>query len=87
VMSLPMAQFVWIVEFSTRAQWASGHVQVRAVLDATASVYDNFPMWTIFDSKTAWFVDRNNSEFVTGDQDLVPTNVPYSRMSTNLMNF
>lgn len=87
VMSLPMAQFVWIVEFSTRSQWAACQVGVRAVLDATASLYDNFPMWTIFDSKTAWFVDRNVSELATGEQDLLPAKVPYSRMSTNLMQY
>jgi len=87
VMSLPMAQFVWIVEYATRAQWSNKQVQVRAVLDATAGVYDNRPMWVIFDSQTAWFVDRNDSGFLNGVLTLSPAPLPYSRMSTNLRDF
>lgn len=38
VMTLPFAQFIWIVEFATEAQWAGGQIAARAVIDATASL-------------------------------------------------
>jgi len=47
VMKLPFAQFIWVVEFSTRAQWANNQVTARAVIDATASLTDPYPFWLI----------------------------------------
>lgn len=45
VMKLPFAQFIWVVEFSTRAQWASNQVSARTVIDATASLTEPYPFW------------------------------------------
>ena len=38
VMTLPFAQFVWVVEFATQVQWGTRLVAARAVIDATASL-------------------------------------------------
>lgn len=51
VMSLPFAQFVWIVELATAADWATGQICARAVLDATASLREIMPFW-LFHSRT-----------------------------------
>jgi hypothetical protein len=45
IMTLPFAQFLWIVEFSTEPQWASRQVAARAVIDATASLLEPNPLW------------------------------------------
>jgi hypothetical protein len=45
VMKLPFAQFIWVVEFSTRAQWVNNQVSARAVIDATASLTEPYPFW------------------------------------------
>lgn len=58
IMQLPSAQFVWIVEYSTHAQWAVGQVAVRAIVDATASLQDDAPFWLLHDTKTALVFDR-----------------------------
>jgi hypothetical protein len=58
VMSLPFAQFVWIVELATRAEWSSGQVCARAVLDATASLREDMPFWLIHNRKDALVFDR-----------------------------
>ena len=47
IMTLPFAQFVWIVEFATEDQWAVGQVEARAVIDATASVREIMPLWLL----------------------------------------
>ena len=51
VMTLPFAQFVWVVEFATQAQWDTGLVSARAVIDATASLREPMPLW-LFHSVT-----------------------------------
>jgi hypothetical protein len=50
-MTLPFAQFVWVVEFATQEQWDRGLVSARAVIDATASLRELIPLW-LFHSTT-----------------------------------
>ncbi|MGY4568034.1 MULTISPECIES: hypothetical protein [Bradyrhizobium] len=45
IMTLPYAQFIWVVEFSTEEQWANARVEARAVIDATASLREPMPLW------------------------------------------
>ena len=51
IMTLPFAQFIWVVEFLTEAQWAAGQIARRAVIDATASLREVMPLW-LFHSRT-----------------------------------
>ena len=51
VMTLPFAQFVWVVEFATQVQWDTRLVAARAVIDATASLRETTPLW-LFHSVT-----------------------------------
>ena len=46
---VPMAQFVWVIEYATSEQWQRREVAVRVVLDATATEQDNEPLWLAFD--------------------------------------
>ena len=55
VMTLPFAQFVWVVEFATQVQWDTHLVAARAVIDATASLRDIMPLW-LFHSVTGALV-------------------------------
>lgn len=50
-MTLPFAQFVWIVELATAEDWNTGQISARAVLDATASLRETMPFW-LFHSRT-----------------------------------
>ena len=58
IMTLPFAQFVWIVEFATEDQWAVGQVEARAVIDATASVREIMPLWLLHSRTDAVLFDR-----------------------------
>jgi hypothetical protein len=58
IMTLPFAQFVWIVEFATEAQWAVGQVGARAVIDATASLLEIMPLWLLHSRTQALVFDR-----------------------------
>jgi len=58
IMALPYAQYVWVVEISTGAQWASGQIAARAVLDATASLRDPVPLWLFHSRARALIFDR-----------------------------
>lgn len=58
IMTLPFAQFVWIVEFATEDQWAVGQVGARAVIDATASLIEIMPLWLLHNQKQALVFDR-----------------------------
>ena len=57
-MTLPFAQYVWIVELATEDDWAKGQISVRAVIDATASPHDRVPFWLIHNRETALQFDR-----------------------------
>lgn len=58
VMKLPFAQFVWIVEFATEAQWGVGQIAARAVIDATASLREDVPLWLFHNRKQALVFGR-----------------------------
>ena len=58
IMTLPFAQFVWIVEFSTEEQWAIGQVAARAVIDATASLIEAMPLWLLHNQSRSLVFDR-----------------------------
>lgn len=59
IMTLPFAQFVWIVEIATAEDWANGQISARAVLDATASLREIMPFWLFHNRKTALIFDRS----------------------------
>jgi hypothetical protein len=58
ILTLPFAQFVWVVEFSTEAQWAAGQIAARAVIDATASLREVMPLWLLHSRTQAMVFDR-----------------------------
>ena len=58
-MTLPFAQFVWIVEIATAADWAAGQISARAVLDATASLREVMPFWLFHNRTQALIFDRS----------------------------
>ena len=58
VMSLPLAQFVWVVEISHQSEWATGQVAARAILDATASLRESTPFWLVHNRTDALVFDR-----------------------------
>ena len=49
MMRLETAQFVWVVEYCSVAQWQTGRVAARAIVDATASPKDPVPIWVLHD--------------------------------------
>jgi len=53
VMQLSLPQFVWVIEIASLEQFRNGHVSTRVVLDATASPYEQFPIYLMHDSQTA----------------------------------
>ena len=59
VMTLPFAQFVWIVEVATASDWAKGYISARAVLDATASLREVMPFWLFHSRTKALIFDRS----------------------------
>ena len=59
IMTLPFAQFIWIVEIATGEDWAKGQISARAVLDATASLREFMPFWLFHNRKTALLFDRS----------------------------
>ncbi|MFT3674216.1 hypothetical protein [Aestuariivirga sp.] len=84
IMQLDAAQFVWIVEFASCAQWDAGHIAARAVLDATASPYDTNPVWFAHGSDTGIFFDRDKVPSEGLVVDLKRTSAPLGRMEQNL---
>jgi len=58
IMTLPFAQFVWVVEIATPEDWAKNQISARAVLDATASLRDIFPFWLFHTRKKAVIFPR-----------------------------
>ncbi len=85
IMSLPFAQFVWIIEYATRAQWDTSRVTARAVIDATASEHEEIPLWLIHNENDALVFDRQAIPIdcqVLELRDLGLTG--FTRMSSNL---
>ena len=58
IMTLPFAQFVWIIEFATERQWAVGQIAARAVVDATASLHEILPLWLLHNCTEALVFKR-----------------------------
>lgn len=89
IMRLPLTQFVWIVEFATAAQWVTGQVAARAIIDATASIREVLPLWLFHTSTSAVVVNRKNPSPVILDR-LRILNFPsaghagYTRLDQNL---
>jgi len=86
-MTLPFAQFVWIVEFATKSQWAVGQVAARAVIDASASLMEVMPLWLLHGCKKALVLNRQSLDFRTGIRDLQLSDIGhkgFTRMEQNL---
>ena len=45
IMNMPFSQFIWVVEIATEEDWLGQRVTARAVLDASASVTEEVPLW------------------------------------------
>lgn len=60
LMRLETAQFIWVVEYCSVAQWQAGRVAARAIVDATASPRDRVPMWLLHDEDVAFVFDRSS---------------------------
>jgi len=89
IMTLPFAQFVWIVEIATEAQWAIGQVVARAVIDATASLIEVMPFWLLHSQRQALVFDRQrvglDSRTGMGILELSDMrNTGFTRMDQNL---
>lgn len=85
IMHLETAQFVWIVEYCSVAQWESGRVAARAVVDATASPNDPVPMWLLHDEEIALVFDRSSAEMKPTGISLNRTGLgPLPRIELNL---
>lgn len=85
VMTLPFAQFVWIVEYATAAQWQTGQVAARVVVDATASLREVLPIWLFHNREDALICDRRSVPPALGSFKLTPsTHAGFTRMVQNL---
>jgi hypothetical protein len=89
IMTLPFAQFVWVVEFATEAQWAVGQIAARAVIDATASLREVMPLWLLHSRTEALVFDRQtvNLNLSTGIRALKLVGMEqtaFTRMEQNL---
>lgn len=81
LMGLPLAQFIWVIEYASSEQWESSEVTVCAIVDATAGRHDSTPLWAIYDGRSALIFDRTQ-----GAATLLPYNPrgSYSRIQPNL---
>ena len=85
MMRLDTAQFVWVVEYCTAAQWQAGRVGARAIVDATASPRDPVPVWLLHDEDVALVFDRSSAEMATTSISLDRTGLgPLPRIELNL---
>ena len=87
LMRLDTAQFIWIVEYASEAQWAQGHIIARAIVDASASRQDPSPIWLSHNGERALVFDRTPSGF-NDEPSLIelkrPESLPLGRMEQNL---
>ncbi len=84
-MRLNSAQYVWVVEFCSQAQWDQGAVAARAVVDATASRQDPVATLLLHDIRMAISFDRSSGR--SGDEVvnlLRSSGDPLPRMELNL---
>ena len=85
MMRLETAQFVWVVEYCSVAQWQTGRVAARAIVDATASPKDPVPIWVLHDEEIAHVFDRSSAEMKLRSIQLDRTDHgPLPRMALNL---
>ena len=85
IMRLETAQFVWVVEYCSVAQWQAGRVAARAIVDATASSTDKMPIWLLHDEEVAHVFDRSCAEMQPTPIHLNRTTLgPLPRMELNL---
>ena len=85
IMRMSSARFIWIVEYATVEQWASGHIHARAILDATASPNDAVPVWHIHNEQQLIVFDRSTAASGAGIIDLNrPDGAQISRIEQNL---
>ncbi len=85
IMRLETAQFVWVVEYCSVAQWQAGHVAARAIVDATASSTDKMPIWLLHDEEVAHVFDRSSAEMRPTPIHLNRTTLgPLPRIELNL---
>ena len=85
IMRLETAQFVWVVEYCSVAQWQAGRVAARAIVDATASSADKMPIWLLYDEEVAHVFDRSFAEMRAIPIHLNRTTLgPLPRMELNL---
>ena len=88
MMHLATAQFVWVIEYSSVAQWQSGHVAARAIVDATASPTDDVPLWLLHDEAVAHVFDRSSAKTTSMSVQLNRDNLgPLPRIELNLHHF
>lgn len=88
VTGVPMAQFVWVIEYASSEQWQRREVAVRVVLDATASEQDNEPFWLAFDRQKAlvWREKKGPVQRMA-TLHLRPAAKPYFRIQSNLRTY
>ena len=85
MMRLDTAQYVWVVEYSSAAQWERGLVTARAIVDATASYRDPVPIWLLHDDDFALVFDRSSAEMSSKAIGLERTGLgPLPRIELNL---
>lgn len=85
IMRLRTTQFIWVVEYASADQWNQAHVAARAILDASASLYDPAPIWFMHDETHAIFFNRDSSAATATMIDLQrPSGTPLGRMEQNL---
>lgn len=65
-MTLPFAQFLWIVEYATSNEWAESHITARAIIDATASVHEPMPLWLFHGRDRALVFNRRVADLSAG---------------------
>jgi glucose dehydrogenase len=83
-MQIPMAQFVWVVEYSTHEEWNANRISVRAIIDATAGVHDNDVLWAVYGKGIGLFFDRIEGEAPSELKWNPGEEATFGRMETNL---
>jgi hypothetical protein len=66
VMTLPFAQFLWVVEYATADEWGESHITARAIIDATASVHEPMPLWLFHGRDRAFVFNRRDGDLSYG---------------------
>lgn len=84
MMELTLPQFVWVIEISTLQQWENSQIQTRAIIDATASEYEENVVYVLHDNQHAVFVERGLGQEPFAREFQPPGNAPLSRMPGNL---